>query len=103
MKDYWGMKDYWDMKAEHQKNEELRKEQEIRIRGAVNALAQNENGMEFLRWLMNESGVFCQDFPGDDKAAAWNAGRRALGLQVLALCAAENMAAKLLTKETVHE
>ena len=33
--------------------------------------------------------VFWQDFPGDDKAAAWHAGRRALGLKVFALCAAE--------------
>ena len=97
------MKDYWDMKAEDQKNAERRKEQEIRLHGAVYALSQNENGMEFLRWLMNESGVFWQDFPGDDKAAAWHAGRRALGLKVFALCAAENVAAKLVTKEIVHE
>lgn len=96
------MKDYWDISTED-KNEEARKTQEVRLRGAVYALSQNENGMEFLRWLMNESGVFWQDFPGDDKAAAWNAGRRALGLQVLALCAAENVAAKLVTKEIVHE
>ena len=96
------MKDYRDADMEDQ-NEEARSTQEVRLRGAVYALAQNENGMEFLRWLMNESGVFWQDFPSDDKAAAWNAGRRALGLKVFALCAAENVAAKLVTKETVHE
>lgn len=65
---------------------------EIRLRGAVAALGKSEQGLSFLRWLLDEAGVFRQDFVQDEKLAAWHAGRRKLGLQVFALCAAENLA-----------
>lgn len=72
---------------------------ELRLRGAVAALGKSEQGLSFLRWLLDEAGVFRQDFVQDEKLAAWHAGRRKLGLQVFSLCAAENLANIILAGE----
>lgn len=63
-------------------------------------LADSRDGRIFLRWIMAECGVFRQGFPRDGTATAWEAGRRAFGLQVLELCVNEKCADILLKKET---
>lgn len=94
----------WDDIEERDRTEkEAAIELELRLRAAVRLLGKNYEGQEFLRWMLAECGVFQQDFPRDEKAAAWNAGRRAFGLQIFGLCAAEDMAGMLLTKEVIHE
>ncbi|MCH5278076.1 MAG: hypothetical protein J1E80_09655 [Desulfovibrionaceae bacterium] len=66
----------------------------------VRKLADSRDGQVFLRWCMAECGVFRQGFPRDDRATAWEAGRRAFGLQILELCVNEKCADILLSKET---
>ena len=66
----------------------------------VRRLADSRDGRIFLRWVMAECGVFRQGFPRDDRATAWEAGRRAFGLQILELCVNEKCADILLKKET---
>lgn len=82
----------WDRTEADMQEEEEIKAREIRLRGAVAALGKSDMGLYFLRWLLDEAGVFRQEFIQDEKLAAWHAGRRKLGLQVFSLCAAEKMA-----------
>ncbi len=78
-------------------------ELELRLQGAVRRLADNRDGQVFLRWMMAECGVFRQSFPGDETLAAWEAGRRAFGLQILELCMETDNAGLLLAKEPHDE
>ena len=85
------------MDDENQKRQEaerarLMRERQIKLGSVVRALADSRDGQYFLRWIFEECSVFRQEFPRDEKLSAWNAGRRAFGLQILGLCAAENCA-----------
>lgn len=70
---------------------------------AVEQLGQSSVGREFLLWLLNEAEVFTADFPQNEKRTAWQAGRRALGLQVLELCARAGNLGVVLTAEAMYE
>ena len=72
----------------------------LTLGSVVRRLADSRDGQIFLRWVMAECGVFRQGFPRDDRATAWEAGRRAFGLQILELCVNEKCADILLKKET---
>ena len=78
------------------KRAELQREQERKLCGVLRHLCETDDGQCFLRWLMDETGAFRQEFPADDRVAMWNAGRRAFGMQVLELCAASGVADTLL-------
>ena len=91
--------DLWEMEERKANALNRQRELELKLEGVVRMLAENRDGQVFLRWCMDECGVFSQSFPRDGKIAAWEAGRRAFGLQILQLCAAVNCADTLLTKE----
>ncbi|MCD8272414.1 MAG: hypothetical protein LUC46_06800 [Akkermansia sp.] len=69
---------------------------------AVDMLGRSSLGRELLLWLLNETEVFTADFPANEKRASWQAGRRALGLQVLELCARTGNLGTLLIAEAMH-
>lgn len=73
---------------------------ELALQGAVRQLTDTRDGQVFLRWIMAECGVFRQSFPRDEKLAAWEAGRRAFGLQILERCMETDNAGLLLAKES---
>lgn len=71
---------------------------------AIDQLGKNSAGREFLLWLLSETEVFTADFPANEKRSCWQAGRRALGLQVLELCArAGNLGAVLMAEAIYNE
>ena len=77
---------------------ELQREQERKLCGVLRHLSETEDGQFFLRWVMEETGAFRQEFPADDRVALWNAGKRAFGMQVLERCAAAGIADTLLLR-----
>ncbi len=70
---------------------------EKRLTSVVKRLASTRDGLFFLRWLLTHSGVLRIEFPSDPVRTAWDAGRRALGLDLLRHGIAANEAANLLT------
>jgi len=70
---------------------------------AVDQLGKSSVGREFLLWLLNEAEVFTADFPQNEKRTTWQAGRRALGLQVLELCARAGNLGTVLIAEALYE
>ena len=78
-------------------------ELEIKLQGVMRLLAEHRDGQVFLRWLLNECGVFRQAYPRNESFVAWEAGRRALGLDVLRLCAAAKCTDILFVKEDSSE
>jgi len=70
---------------------------------AVDQLGKSSVGREFLLWLLNEAEVFTADFPQNEKRTTWQAGRRALGLQVLELCARAGNLGTVLIAEAMYE
>lgn len=74
-------------------------ELELKLQGVMRQLADNRDGQVFLRWVLDECGVFQQTFPRGESFAAWEAGRRAFGLEVLRLCAAAKCTDILFLKE----
>ena len=94
--------DYMDEESQKKREEErarLMRERQIKLGSVVRMLADSRDGQYFLRWIQEECAVFRQEFPKDDKQSAWNAGRRAFGLQILGLCAAEQCADTLFTNK----
>ncbi|MCD8108476.1 MAG: hypothetical protein LUE20_11045, partial [Oscillospiraceae bacterium] len=69
---------------------------------AVDQLGRSSVGREFLLWLLNETEVFTADFPQNEKRTTWQAGRRALGLQVLELCARAGNLGTVLIAEALY-
>lgn len=69
-----------------------------RLQGAVETLGKTPDGVYFLRWLVHGTGVLQAPFPADHARAAFQAGQRGVGLSVLQLCTAVNLA-----EEVLHE
>lgn len=87
----------WEDPVERQKKDDAkREEKELRLRSAIHMLSETQNGLELLRWILDECGVLFQDFPADATATAWHAGRRAFGLTFLSLCLKERLADTIL-------
>jgi len=69
---------------------------------AIQLMGKEYVGREFLRWLMEKTKVFEQEFPKDLTLVAWNAGLRTVGLEILSLCSEANVLQHVLTKEVVE-
>ena len=97
--------DYMDVESQkkrEQERERLMRERQIKLGSVVRMLADTRDGQYFLRWILEECSVFRQEFPRDEKVIAWTAGRRAFGLQILGLCAAENCADTLFANKELN-
>lgn len=81
--------------------ENRRKLEQERLEGVVLGLSQTKDGRHFLRWLLRETRATSQEYVPDEKLAQWLSGRRSVGMQVFALCAAVNVLDKVMTKELV--
>lgn len=74
-----------------------------RLQGAVEQLGKTADGIYFLRWLVHGTGVLQSPFPADYARAAFQAGQRGVGLSVLQLCTAVNLAGKVLHEKEKDE
>jgi len=92
--------DKFQMPMDFGRKDDREKARQYALENAVKKLGGSYDGREFLRWCFEKCGVFEAAFPQNEKRAAWEAGRRAFGLDILALCAkAENLAATLIAED----
>jgi len=84
----------------HDEEKKLGRQKDERVAAVLAELSATGEGQFFLRWLMDETGAFKQEFAPDDRTALFYAGRRSFGLQVLEKCAAVGVAHTLLTRRT---
>lgn len=80
------MKDWFDMDDEGSAGEAARALRQARLEDAVRRLAESRDGRTFLRWLIHGAGVFRAVYPQSHAEAAFQEGRRTVGLSVLQLC-----------------
>ncbi|MDE7371601.1 MAG: hypothetical protein K2N07_07665, partial [Desulfovibrio sp.] len=59
---------------------------QARLEDAVRRLAESADGRFFLRWLIHGAGVFRAVYPQSHAEAAFQEGRRTVGLSVMQLC-----------------
>lgn len=95
---------YQDEKATAQQQRDAAEAYEGRLCGAVRKLADTSDGTEFLRWLVTLCGTFrAETRPQDLATAAWNAGQRKLGVQIIALARKAGVLEHILREEAEHE
>ena len=80
------MDEYLDPENRQAQAEEVRrKAQEFdrQLRESFAALASTPEGLLFLRWLIDLSGILKSQYPGDHAQATDNEGKRAIGSVLL--------------------
>ena len=70
-----------------------------KLEGVARQLAGSNDGIFFLRWLIQETGALKQEYPADDRLSVWLAGRRSVGMQIFSLCAAVNCTDRICAKQ----
>lgn len=78
-------------------SDEARLLHEAKLAGAVTLLLDNADGVYFLRWLVNEAGLFTARYP--DEGAAFREGKRLIGAAVFALVVGCGGAAKFFEED----
>lgn len=73
--------------------------EQARLEAAVRGLAESADGRFFLRWLIHGAGVFRAGYPQSHAEAAFQEGRRTVGLSVLQLCVNVGAGESLLNNE----
>jgi hypothetical protein len=77
----------WTSSSEKAALEKKEKDARARLAGAVAALAKTEPGMELIRHLLAVSGALRSAFTTDTHMLAYREGARAVGLEIVSLCA----------------
>lgn len=80
------MKDWFDVDDEGSAGDAGRALTQARLEDAVRSLAESRDGRTFLRWLIHGAGVFRAVYPQSHAEAAFQEGRRSVGLSVVQLC-----------------
>lgn len=75
--------------------EQARQERQ-QLCAALRELVRHEEGLFFLRWLCQMSGIFQAVYPQSHAEAAFREGRRSVGLEVLRLAQEDGIAANIL-------
>ena len=70
-----------------------------RMAGVVRGLSDTRDGMAFLLFLLEESGVLKAQFPEGHAQAAWREGRRAIGLHLMTMARNAGVIEKLFAQE----
>ena len=72
---------------EGEANEQRRKVQEFdrQMREALAAIAATPEGLAFLRWLIDQSGILKSQYPGDHAQATYIEGKRSMGAKLIAM------------------
>ncbi|MGE9985381.1 hypothetical protein [Desulfovibrio sp. SGI.169] len=80
--------DTWDFNSTHNADEQREKQaiHQARLTSVARELAKSPDGQYFLCWLMRISGAFQAKYPHDHAQAAFEEGKRVIGLSVLSLC-----------------
>lgn len=71
----------------HNEHQEKQRLHQAKLSSVVRDLAKNPDGQYFLCWLMRITGAFQAKYPQDHAQAAFEEGKRVIGLSVLSLCA----------------
>ena len=70
-----------------------------RMADVVRKLTDTRDGMDFLLFLLEESGVLKTQFPEGHAQAAWREGRRAIGLHLMIMAQNAGVIEKLFAQE----
>lgn len=97
------MKDWFDVEDEGSPGDAGRALTQARLEDAVRRLAESRDGRTFLRWLIHGAGVFRAVYPQSHAEAAFQEGRRSVGLSVVQLCVNVGAGDILLDNETNGE
>lgn len=84
------MDDFFDPSDRSAQTEEVRrKAQEFdrQLREAFAALLATPEGLLFMRWLVDQSGILKSQYPGDHAQATYNEGKRFIGAKLLNMAA----------------
>ena len=84
------MNEYLDPENKQAQAEEARrKAQEFdrQVREALAAIAATTEGLAFLRWIIDQSGILKSQYPGDHAQATYNEGKRCIGAKLIAMAA----------------
>lgn len=79
--------DRWDFETTDDERGEKLRLHHARLAGVARDLAKSSDGQYFLCWLMGITGAFRAKYPQDHAQAAFEEGKRVIGLSVLSLCA----------------
>lgn len=72
-----------------QAEEQRRKAQafEKQVRESLATLASTPEGLLFVRWLIDQSGILKSQYPGDHAQATYIEGKRSIGSKILNMAA----------------
>lgn len=76
---------YGEEKAKAQQQRDTAVAYEEVLCAALRRMSGARDGLEFLRWLLTVCGTLRAEYPLDHARAAWDAGRRDVGVQIMAL------------------
>lgn len=74
-------------------------EHNAKLNGILQELTSTNDGLYFLRWILDEAGVFRQEVPRDERIAIWNAGRRSVGMQLFSQAMRAGFAEKIVGRD----
>jgi hypothetical protein len=84
-------------------DDEARRSKELlaqsKLEGVVQQLSRTNDGIFFLRWIIQETGVLQQGYPADDRLSVYQSGRRSVGMQIFSICAAVKCVDKICARE----
>lgn len=96
MPDEWFHSDMSEKRVQAAEKQALAQQ---KLEGVARQLAGSNDGLFFLRWLIQETGALQQEYPADDRLSVWLAGRRSVGMQIFSLCAAVNCTDRICAKQ----
>lgn len=91
--------DYQGYEARRQAQQESAQAFERRLCNALAALAATPDGLAFLRWCIDMSGILKALYPGDHAQAAYHEGQRSMGAQLIALARKAEVLPEILKEE----
>ena len=94
---------YDDEKAKVKEQREAAAAYKERLCGVVLRLAETNDGKEFLRWLITVCGVLRVEYPADHARAAWDAGKREVGLNVVSLAHKSGVLEQIIREDAEYE
>ena len=84
------MDDFSDPQNRQAQNAEAQRKAQLfdrQLREAFAALLATPEGLLFLRWLIDISGMLKSQYPGDHAQATYNEGKRSIGAKLLEMAA----------------
>lgn len=93
---------YQDEKEKTKKQRDATAAYREQLCGALREMAGTRDGIEFLRWLVTFCGTLQATYPQDYARAAWDAGRRAIGIEIMSLARKAGVLEHIIREKAKH-